>query len=546
MQMILLILNVLGAVSLFIYGMKVMSEGVQRASGVQLQTFLNRMTKNSVSGTFAGTVFTIGLQSSSIVSILTLSFVNAGLLNLRRAFSIIVGANIGTVFKLWFIILLGFAWDLESLALPLVAFSVVLLIFFKPKIANWANFLIGLSLIFLGFHFLNEVLPDFSDNAFFHGLIKKYTQETSILNSLMFVLIGVFVTFLFHSSSVFMLFGAVLVSKGMPIEQAVMMIIGANIGTTSTALIASTLGNRASKIVAWFHFFFNMAGAVLFFFLIPPIIRLFQNYISTNSEMILVSFHTIFNVFSAILILPFLNGIADWTERKFLSHTDDKSSLKLIGRPFGPTAKMYVYEADREILKFAGITRQIINNLGRMISESDDRKLKELRNRIYMLEKESDKLEENILNYLNTIYNYEMSGDVAFNIHKLIEICRHLENIGNLAIKTASIHKERRKNNSFITPKLRTYLFELQDSVSMATTTLIQNLSESKNNLKIGEAKRIEKQIDKEFDKAEEALLKAIDSEKLSAQSAIFYKELIQNYELIGDHLYQANRALNK
>lgn len=207
---------------------------------------------------------------------------------------------------------------------------------------------------------------------------------------------------------------------------------------------------------------------------------------------------------------------------------------------------MYVYEADREILKFAGITRQIINNLGRMISESDDRKLKELRNRIYMLEKESDKLEENILNYLNTIYNYEMSGDVAFNIHKLIEICRHLENIGNLAIKTASIHKERRKNNSFITPKLRTYLFELQDSVSMATTTLIQNLSESKNNLKIGEAKRIEKQIDKEFDKAEEALLKAIDSEKLSAQSAIFYKELIQNYELIGDHLYQANRALNK
>src|SRR5690606_3811938 len=419
-------------------------EGVQRASGIQLQTFLNRMTKNPVSGTFAGMVFTIGLQSSSIVSILTLSFVNAGLLNLRRAFSIIVGANIGTVFKLWFIILLGFAWDLESLALPLVAFSVVLLIFFKPKIANWANFLIGLSLIFLGFHFLNEVLPDFSDNAFFHGLIKKYTQETSILNSLMFVLIGVFVTFLFHSSSVFMLFGAVLVSKGMPIEQAVMMIIGANIGTTSTALIASTLGNRASKIVAWFHFFFNLAGAVLFFFLVPSIIRLFQNYISTNSEMILVSFHTLFNVVSAILILPFLNGIADWTERKFLSNSDEKSSLKLIGRPFGPSAKMYVYEANREIVKFAGITRQIVNNLDRMISESDDEKFKELRKRIYALEKEGDDLEKDILNYLNSIYHYEMSGEVAHNIHRLIEICHHLENIGDLALKIALVHKELR------------------------------------------------------------------------------------------------------
>lgn len=546
MQLFLTILNIFGSVSLFLFGMKVMSEGVQRASGIQLQTFLNRMTKNPVSGTFAGTVFTIGLQSSSIVSILTLSFVNAGLLNLRRAFSIIVGANIGTVFKLWFIILLGFAWDLESFALPLVAFSVVLLIFSKPKIANWANFLIGLSLIFLGFHFLNEVLPDFSSNAFFHGLIQKYTQETTFLNSVMFVLIGTIVTFMFHSSSVFTFFCAVLVAKGMPLEQAVMMMIGANIGTTSTALIASAMANKESKIVAWFHFFFNLVGAFFFFFLVPFIIKFFQDNISNDGEIILVSFHTMFNIISALLVLPFLNMLADWAERRFLSHSDEKPSLKLIGRPFGPTAKMYVYEANREILKFAGITRQIINNLGRMISESDDRKLEELRVRIFALEKESDELEKSILEYLNTIYNYEMSGEVALNIHRLIEICRHLENVGDLAIKIASIHKERRKNNSFITPKLRTYLFELQDSLSMATTTLIQNLSESKNNLKIGEAKQIEKQIDKKFNKAEEALLKAIETEKLSARSALYYTELIQNYELIGDHLYQANKALGK
>jgi len=539
-------MNVLGAVSLFLFGMKVMSEGVQRSAGSQLQAFVNKMTRNPASGVFAGTVFTIGLQSSSIVSILTLSFVNAGLLNLRRAFAIIVGANVGTVVKLWFIIALGFVWNVESFALPLIAVAVTFLFFSNQKTADWAHFLIGLALIFLGFYFLNEVLPDFSSNQDLHALIEKYTKRNTIFNSLMFVLIGTVITFLFHSSSVFTFFAAVLVAKGMPLEQAAMMMIGANIGTTSTALIASALGNKESKIVAWFHFFFNLVGAVLFFFFVPFIIGFFQKYISGDGEIILVSFHTLFNLVSALLILPFLNLTADWAEKKYLSKSNDKSSLKLIGRPFGPTAKMYVYEANREIVKFAGITRQIINNLGRMISESDEEKFKELRKRIYTLERESDELEESILNYLKAIYNYEMSGEVAMNVHRLIEICRHLESVGDIAIKMASTHRERRKNNSFITPKLRTILIELQDSLSIATTTLVQNLNETKENVNIKEAKLNEKQIDKKFSQAEGALLKAIESEKLSVRSALFYTELIQNYELIGDHLYQANKALGK
>src|SRR5690606_695558 len=152
--------------------------------------------------------------------------------------------------------------------------------------------------------------------------------------------------------------------------------------------------------------------------------RFFQNNISSDGEVILVSFHTIFNVVSALLILPFINSIADFAGKKFLNK-NDKPSLKLIERPFGPTAKMYIYEANREIVKFTGITTQIINNLGRMISESDEAKLKQLKNRIFALEMEGNELEKNILNYLHTIYNYEMSGEVALNIHKLIEICHH-------------------------------------------------------------------------------------------------------------------------
>ena len=545
MQIFLLVLNVLGSVSLFLYGMKVMSEGVQRSAGGQLQTYLNRMTSNPYSGAFAGKLFTIALQSSSIVSVLTLSFVNAGLLNLRRAFSIIVGANVGTTIKLWLIIGLCLVWHIESFALPIIAIAVTFYFFRNQKLKEWANFFIGLALIFIGFYFLNQFFPDFSNQEFFQEYIERYGTSSSFFSSIIFVLIGIVVTFLFHSSSAFILLAAVLVSKGLNLEHGAMMVLGANIGTTSAALIASTVGNKASKITAWFHFFLNFFGAILFFFFVPLIIEVFQKWISADDEIILVSFHTFFNVISSLLILPFLNPIADWAERKYLSGSQI-TSIKLIGRPFAQTAKMYVYEANREIVKFAGITRQIINNLGRMILESDDEKLKELRNRIYTLEKEGDDLEKSILNYLNSIYNYEMTGEVALNIHKLIEICHHLENIGDLALKIASIHKERRKSSSFITPRLRELLQELQESLSLATTNLVQNLNETNGKVNLLEAKQIEKSIDKKFDKAEDALLKAIESEKLSVRSALYYTELIQNYELIGDHLYQANKALGK
>ncbi|MET3731883.1 Na/Pi cotransporter family protein [Moheibacter stercoris] len=546
MSVILLILNVLGAVSLFLYGMKVMSEGVQRSAGKQLQVFLNKMTRNSYSGAFAGTIFTGALQSSSVVSILTLSFVNAGILNLQKAFSIIVGANIGTTIKLWLVVGLGLVWHIESLALPVIALAVTLYFFNNRKIKEWSNFAIGFALILIGFYFLNQFLPDFTQYETFQNSIEKYGGETDLFSSLLFVLIGIVVTFLFHSSSAFILLAAVLVTNGLGVQQAAMMVIGANIGTTSAALIASTLGNRASKIVAWFHFFLNLAGAILFFFLVPSIVKFISDYISSDNEIILVSFHTLFNVISAILILPFIKPLSVWANDRFLNKENNRNSLKLIGRPFGPTAKMYVYEANREIVKFAGITRQIVSALGRMISESDDEKLDEFRKRIFALERESDELEKSILNYLNSIYEFEMSGDVALNIHRLIEICHHLENVGDMAIKIASIHTERRKNNSFITPKLRDYLIDLQDSLSMATTTLVQNLNETEGNANIMAAKKIEKSIDKKFGKAEDALLKAIESEKLSARSALYYTELIRNYEIIGDHLYQANKALGK
>lgn len=546
MQILLQLLNIIGAVSLFIYGMKVMSDGVQRASGTQLQNFLNKMTRNSTSGFLAGTAFTGALQSSSVVSLLTLSFVNAGLLNLRQAFSIILGANVGTIFKLWVIIVLGTSWHIESLALPIIGIALPLFFFRGQKSREFAQLAIGFALILIGFYFLKAFIPEFSGNQYFIDFVERNSGTTNWSNLLLFVLMGTAVTFMMHSSSAFVLFTVVLVTKGLPLELASSMVIGANVGTTFTALIASTIGNKESKIVAWFHVGFNVVGGILFLILNEWILNLIQNYISTEKQIIILTYHTLLNLIPALLFLPFIRSIVELISYKYFKKGQNKHALKLIDRPFGPTAKMYVYEANREVVKFAGITRQIVSTLGRMITESDEEKLEELKVRIFNLEKDSDHLERQILNYLNAIYSFEMTGEVALNIHRLIDICHHLESVGDIALKIASVHKKRRKNQSYITPKLRGMLVELHELLAQATTTLVQNLNEPYGKVNLSEAKSLEKSIDKVFKHAEETLIKSIENDKLSIKSALYYKELIQDYEMIGDHLYQANKALGK
>lgn len=544
MAIILMILKVLGSVALFLYGMKVMSDSMQKTAGTELQNFLNRTTQTSLSGLVSGTLFTGALQSSSVVSLITLSFVNAGLLNLKRAFSIILGANVGTTLKLWLIVGVGFFLPIENLVLPILAISILVYFLGKSVYREWAHFAIGLALVFMGFYFLQHLFPDFSQNPILQQYIEKFSGNSGWGISFLFIGIGFLITLLFHSSSAFVWLTAILVSKGLNLEQGAMMVIGANLGATSAALIASLIGNRATKIVAWFHFYFNLFAGILAVFLSSILLFYLQKIFVDDSEFVLVGFHTIINLFPAILILPIMGKLALWAEEKLGVKSDKDFELKVIGKLLH--SNMYLYEANREILKFAGIIRQIIHHLGRMISESDEEKLKELNVRILQLEQEADELEENLLDYLHSIYTFEMTGEVAFKIHRLTDVCRHLENTSDLATRVAAIHVERRKNNSYITPKLRELLLELQESLSLATTHLIQNLNETGEEVDLKQAKRLEKSIDKKYGKAEDALLKAIESDKVTARSALYYTELIQAYELMGDHLYQATKLWGK
>ncbi|MDO5654944.1 MAG: Na/Pi symporter [Flavobacteriaceae bacterium] len=535
-----MILNSLGAIALFLFGMKIMSDGIQLAAGLRLRKFLNSMTNTKLRAVLAGLGLTAVIQSSSAVSVLTLSFVNAGLLRLISAFGIIIGANIGTTIKLW-IIALGFEINFSNLSLAIIAIAVPLYFLQKLKMRHWATFLIGFALIFIGLDFLSQNLSILAKENFMYEIFKD-KDHLSYFNGLLFLLSGLIITVLVQSSSASTSIFLVLYSLGFPLEACAMMIIGANIGTTVTAQIAAYVGNTYAKFTAHFHTLFNIFGAVVFFFISGPLILWLDN-IFGDKYLIIAAFHSIFNVVTAILIFPFLEKIVSWFRKKNVKNIQ---SLQMMHSAISITPEIYIYEANNLLGTFAGNIKQSVNYLGRMITESDPEKLLELHERIIQLEKEGDAMEGQIKQYLNQLYEMDLSGKNSQKIHYLISVSTELENIGDLAIKSSHTHLLRRQSNSFITPKLRTLLIQIQDVVSSATTHLIQNLNETENDPKLTIPKKFESEINQLHHLAFDALMAVTEKHKIKPISAMYYRELIQNYEIIGDHIFKANKALIK
>lgn len=545
MHILLIILQALGAIALFIYAMKMVSDNLQAISGEGFQHTINNLTRNNFTTFLTGTVFTTSIQSSSAASIFVLSFVNAGFINLRKAFGLIIGANVGTTLTLW-LILAGLQFQLLYIALPLLIVAVPLYVSYQRNRRLIGETMIGFTMIFFALYFLKTFLPDIAD---FHFIQDLLNSQSSWLYAryLLFIVIGLLLTVVVHFSSASIAISVLLVTKGLPLELAAMMILGANIGTTFTAQLASFVGNKSTRIVANFHTCFNVFSALLFFFLVPFIISFLQQYIA-NSHILLITFDTIINVVTAIIALLFLNPISEYFEKKQIKTQESKrlDKMNFLLAAFGQNANLYLNEATKNILRLAAISRRTIQILGRMITESDEGKFKILKQRVLHLENESDQVEEEITSFLMKIYNLEINESKAIRINQLLVICHHLESISDIAIKMTAIHNKRRNSNSFITPNLRAHMSLMQQELNLAISFLYQNLSSSKDEIDLEKPREIEHRINQQYKLAEADLIKTIEKDKLATLSALYYKELIQNYELIGDHIYKANMTLSK
>lgn len=543
MHILIQILQILGSISLFIFAIKYLSENLQALSGSNFKRTLHQITYNNTSSIIAGTIFTTAIQSSSAASVFILGFINAGLINLKKAFGLILGANIGTTLTLW-LVYLGIKFDFLMIALPILFFSFPLYLSKSKTKRKLGGILFSLALLFVSIHFLKIYLPNFDNN-----IIQVYIQDLQnfgFITKLIFIIIGLLLTIFVHFSSASITISILLAEKGLPIELAAMMVLGANIGTTLTAHLVAAIGNYQTKLVAGFHTFFNVVCAIIFFFAGSFLLNEIEKF-SEHTSVTLISFDIIVNVIGVLLFFPFINKITAYCHKLLIKQKE--STNKKVGFfsiPFGTNSDLYRYETNKKMIRLAGTARQIVHVLGRMITESDEEKMVIFRERIYQLEKEGDDLEVEVKEFLMEISNLDLPNENRLELHQLITLSQHLESVGDIAIKIAIIHRKRRLTNSYFTPKMRDYLVSLQASLDHATTILNQNINDNDLELSIRDAELIERTINSTYKEADNNLLRTIDKENLNALSAIYYKELIQHYEQLGDHIYRANKTIVK
>ena len=333
------ILQLIGSLGLFLFGMKVMSDALLRLAGNKMRSILATMTSNRFLGIATGFLITSVIQSSSATTLMVVSFSNASLLTLPEAISVIMGANIGTTITAWLITLLGFKVSMSSIALPLVGFGFLFTFSKKENTKNWGGFIIGFAILFIGLQFLKDAMPNINDNPQILEFLSKYTNA-GFLSVLLFLLIGTILTLIIQSSSATMALTLIMTAQGwIPFEMAAAMVLGENIGTTITANIAAIVGNYQAKRTARAHFIFNVLGVIWMLAVFYPFLQLISwivqklgsasPFVSAAAVPVAISlFHTVFNVLNTFLLVWFIKPIARLVEKMVPEKLDPEKAIE--------------------------------------------------------------------------------------------------------------------------------------------------------------------------------------------------------------------------
>ncbi|MEQ8924327.1 MAG: Na/Pi cotransporter family protein, partial [Fulvivirga sp.] len=363
------LLTLLGSLGFFIYGMKVMSEGLQKVAGEKMRQILRAMTSNRVAGVLTGFLITSLVQSSSATTVMVVSFVNAGLLSLVESIGVVMGANIGTTITAWIISIVGFKIKIGAAALPLIAFGFPLIFSSKTKIKSWGEVIIGFALLFMGLDLLKGSVPDIKSNPEILSFLSSYT-DLGFLSTLIFVLIGTLLTVVIQSSSATMALTLVMANEGwITFDIAAAMVLGENIGTTITANIAALVANVHAKRTARAHFIFNMFGVAWMLLLMPVFLNVIDVYLSSDDgvspfqsaaaiPIALSIFHTAFNVINVLVLIWFVNSIAKIVTKmvKVVGEEDEYFKLEYMTSNLVSTPEISLEEVGKELAKFGEIT----------------------------------------------------------------------------------------------------------------------------------------------------------------------------------------------
>lgn len=566
-------IKVLGALGFFIYGMKVMSEGVQKAAGNQMKKVLGTMTKNRYLGVLSGFLITALVQSSSATTVMTVSFVNAGLLTLLQSAGIMMGANIGTTITAWLVSAFGFKVKIVALALPIFAVAFPMMFVRKGNYRFWAEFLIGFALLFMGLDFLKGSVPDIKHNPDILYFLQSFA-DWGYGSYLIFIFIGTLLTIVVQSSSASMTITLVLVAKGwITFDVAAAMVLGENIGTTITAELASIIGNVHAKRSARIHSLFNIIGVTWMLLILPFFLQL-VNFIcvfmglsapldsasgvevSGMSEAAVKSreasvtfglsiFHTLFNLTNVLLLIGFAHKLAELAEKMVKPKDDDdeKFSLEYIGSGVMASVELSLMEAKKEISNFAKVLGKMMKEMNDLLGEKDTNKVKMKIKKIKKLENISDELEIEVGQYLVKLSESELTEKSSIQIRTMLSIINDLERSCDVIYQMASTFDRKVDEKIWFTPDQRTKISNMFEKAIEAIDNLKIVLDKEFMTDDLSKANEIEQQINDLRTKYRKQHLKSIEAGDYNIKAGLIYVDLISSVEKLGDHVYDVCRA---
>ena len=579
MTTLLNVLSVLGGLAMFLYGMALMSEGLQKSAGDRLRAFMAKMTSNGFKRVLTGTVVTCLVQSSSATTIMVVSFVNAGLLTLGNAIGVIMGANIGTTLTAW-ITSLGFSVNIALFAVPMMGLGFVFHSSKKASLKNIGQFLMGFAVMYVGLTFMkdcsNAVLGQYQSGMMsFFGSINGF----GFWSILLFLIAGAVLTIVLQASSATMAITMLLAASGLiDFKLAVAMVLGENIGTTITANMAAAVANTSAKRAARAHTIFNVIGVVWVLCIFGPIVKLicvimegldFYNPMEASHQLALMAhngtevapelmetyknsllygiamLHTLFNVTNTLVLIwftPLIEKAVIWLVKEPKGETEVFRLKYISGGPLS-TAELSIEEAQQEIIHFATICKNGFGYVRDAINETDAEKFDKLNDKLIKYEEITDRIEFEIATYLNEVSKNEISEELKQKIKAMYKIIGEMESLGDSGEAIGRILKRKNAHNKIFDKSLLDRLNRMMDVVEKGYDVMIENLR-NKDLRDISNALNCEYNINECRNHLREEHIVNIESDSYNYLTGVYYMDILAQLEKIGDFLINISQAV--
>lgn len=594
-------LKLVGSLGLFLYGMKIMSEGLQKMAGNKLRNILSAMTKNRVMGVLTGILITALVQSSSATTVMVVSFVNAGLLSLIQSIGVIMGANIGTTVTAWMISFFGFGkFSISALSIPLMGVALPLIFSSRSRNKSLGEFIFGFAFLFMGLDYLKGAMPDLQNNPEVLAFVQNFT-DMGLLSTLFFLLVGTVLTIIVQSSSATVALTLIMaVQEWIDFPSAAAMIMGENIGTTITANLAAIPANLSAKRTAFAHFMFNVLGVIWMLFVFKYFVQLVDSIVpsfasvhpsgitsfvtslspETYSQISSLSrgelspelaalqdqyhsyqsatsyglslFHTLFNITNVTLMIWFVKFYEKicltLIRPKKGEEEDEEFILQYISTGMASTDELSILQAEKEVEVYIARVKKMFGFVKKMTNlKNSDKKFLKLYNRTEKYEDISDRMEVEIGSYLSKVAEGKLSHQSKERVRSILRAVTEIESIADSACNIARHLKRKMEANTEFEENIVANInsmYELMDKAIDNMQSLLKNLKISESDLV--NSKHIESSINEKRNQLKRENVENLNQKLYSYQNGVFYIDIISECERMGDYIINVIESLDK